>query len=154
MRVDVTDRKIVEGRIKRIESGKVCRLIALMGDEIIADGALEIEERDPAKHVGELRLIVSRAFQRKGLGMLMARELHFIGLQKNIKRLIVKMMRPQIGAQRIFQKLGFTEEEVIPGFAKDRTGKYQDLIIMSCDIEDMFRELEEFFLESDWGSHR
>jgi len=42
---------------------------------VVADGALELEAEEWEQHMAELRLIVAHDFQRKGLGLLMAREL-------------------------------------------------------------------------------
>jgi len=150
LRVDVTNRSIVEQRIRLIETGNVFRLVALHNDNIIADGALEISGEEWLKHQGELRVIVARPFQRKGLGMLMMRELYFIALQKNVEMLVVKMMRPQIAARNICRKLGFREELLIPDYVRDISGETQDLIIMTCNIKDLWGELDHFYSDSDW----
>ena len=150
LRVDVTDRKIVEQRIKLMESERVYRLIALIEDEIVADGALELSPEDWRKHQGELRVIVARKYQHKGLGMIMVRELYFLAVEKNLETIVVKMMRPQIAAQRIFKKLGFREEHLIRDYVQDLSGLKQDLIIMTCNIKDLWKELEHFYSDSDW----
>jgi len=150
LRIDVTNRKLVEERIKRIKTGNVLRLVALVEDEIIADGALELSAEEWRKHQGELRVIVARPFQHKGLGMIMVRELYFLAVEKKVELVVVKMMRPQIAAQRIFRKLGFREELLIPDYVEDRAGEKQDLIVMTCNIKDLWNELEHFYSDSDW----
>lgn len=150
LRIDVTDRKIVEKRIKLTETGSVIRITALFEDEIIADGALELSAEEWRKHQGELRVIVARSFQNKGLGMILVRELYFIAVEKRVELVVVKMMRPQIAAQRIFRKLGFREELLIPDYVLDQTGKKQDLIVMTCNIKELWSELEHFYSDSDW----
>ncbi|NQT80667.1 MAG: GNAT family N-acetyltransferase [Candidatus Aminicenantes bacterium] len=150
LRIDVTDKKVVEQRIELTKAGNVFRLIALFEDEIIADGALELSGEEWRKHQGELRVIVARPFQQKGLGMILVREMYFLAVEKKVEQVIVKMMRPQIAAQRIFRKLGFREELLIPDYVQDRGGKKQDLIIMVCDTKDLWNELEHFYGDSDW----
>ncbi len=150
LRIDVTDRKIVEKRIKLTETGSVIRITALFEDEIIADGALELSAEEWRKHQGELRVIVARPFQNKGLGMILVRELYFLAVEKRVELVVVKMMRPQIAAQRIFRKLGFREELLIPDYVLDQTGKKQDLIVMTCNIKELWSELEHFYSDSDW----
>ena len=154
LRVDVTKRENVERRIRQMDSGKVRRLVALVNDEIVADGALELTGREWAAHVGELRLIVARHYQRKGLGMLMANELYALAAAEKLEEVLVRMMRPQVAARTIFRKLGFREEVMLPDQVKDRNGSSQDLILMRCDLEAMWRELETFFAESDWRRTR
>jgi RimJ/RimL family protein N-acetyltransferase len=150
LKVDVTKRKVVEQRMKLIETGTIFRIIALHGDEIIGDGMFEISKEEWRKHQGELRVIVARPFQRMGLGMIMMRELHSQALKKDVDKIVVKMMKPQKGAINICKKLGFHKETVIPNYVWDQADKPQDLVIMTCKPKDLWRELEHSYSESDW----
>jgi L-amino acid N-acyltransferase YncA len=150
LKVDVTKRKVVEQRMKLMEIGTVFRIIALHDDEIVGDGMFEISREEWRKHQGEIRVIVARSFQRKGLGMLMFRELHSLALKKDIDKIVVKMMRPQKGAISICKKLGFQEETVIPNYVWDQADKPQDLVIMTCKPKNLWKELEHFYKDSDW----
>jgi hypothetical protein len=60
------------------------------------------------------------------------------------------MMKPQIGALKICKKLGFHQESVIKNYVWDQAGEPQDLVIMTCDVKNMWKELEHFYSESDW----
>jgi len=150
LKVDVTNRNVVKQRMKLIEEGTVFRIIALHDDEIIGDGMFEISREEWRKHQGELRVIVARDFQRKGLGMILMRELYFLAVNKGVDKIVVKMMKPQVGAQRICKKLGFHKETSIPNYVWDQAGEPQDLVIMSCDVKDLWKELEHFYSVSDW----
>jgi len=150
LRVDVTDRKVVAERIRLIDQGQVLRIIALYKDRIVADGALELSGEEWRRHQGEVRLIVSRPYRRKGLGMIMIRELYFLATARNVETIVAKMMRPQKGAQTIFHRLGFREEALLPDYVRDLTGKTQDLLIMICKLGDMWTEVDHFYSDSDW----
>jgi len=150
LKVDVTKRKVVEQRMKLIETGAVFRIVALHGDEIIGDGMFEISKEEWRKHQGELRVIVARAFQRKGLGMIMMRELHSLAMKKDIDKIVVKMMKPQVGAINICKKLGFHKESIIHNYVWDQEGEPQDMVIMTCNPKDMWKELEHSYSDSDW----
>lgn len=150
LRVDVTDRKVVAQRIKSAEHDKVFRIIALYQDRIVADGALELSGEEWRRHQGELRVIAARAFRRRGLGLIMMRELYFLAAAENVEKLVAKMMRPQKSARAICLRLGFREELLLPDYVKDLSGKPQDLVIMTCDLDDMWSEVDEFYGASDW----
>ena len=150
LKVDVTKRRVVEQRMKLIEQGTVFRIVAVHEDEIIGDGMFEISKEEWRKHQGEIRVIVARPYQRKGLGMLMFRELHSLALKKDIDKIVVKMMKPQKGALSICKKLGFHRETVIPNYVWDQADKPQDLIIMTCKPKVLWKELEHFYSDSDW----
>jgi L-amino acid N-acyltransferase YncA len=154
LRRDVSDRDVVAERIRAMKTGKVKRLVALVDDRIVADAALELESLAWERHVAEIRLIVATDFQRKGLGMLMARELYAIATDANVEEIVVRMMRPQIAARSIFRKLGFHEETVLPDYVKDIDGHRQDLILMRCDLQALWRELEDFISTWDWQRTR
>jgi L-amino acid N-acyltransferase YncA len=150
LRVDVTNRNIVKQRIETAESANIFRIIALQGDSIIADGALELTTEEWRKHQGELRVIVADEFRHKGAGMIIMRELYFLAIEKKVEKVVAKMMKPQAAARTICKKLGFHEESVIPDYVKDQSGKSQDLVIMTCNIQELWKELDQFYMDSDW----
>jgi len=150
LRVDVTNRNIVKQRIEFAEAGDIFRIIALKGDSIIADGALELTTEEWRRHQGELRVIVAEEFRHKGVGMIIMRELYFLAIEKKVEKVVAKMMKPQVAARTICKKLGFHEEVLIPDYVKDQTGKSQDLVIMTCDIQELWKELDQFYMDSDW----
>ena len=154
LRLDVTRPTLVERRIHDAEEGRVARLVALDGNDIVADGALELRGHGWGENVAEIRLIVARPYQRHGVGTLMARELYFLATGRRVDRIVARVMRPQEGAYRIFKRLGFKDEFLIPEHVRDQDGRWQDLIIMRCTLEDLWREMEEMFEHTDWRRAR
>jgi len=150
LRFDVTDRKVVAKRLKRIESGDDIRIAAVHDGKFVASGVIELSGLAWSKHQGEIRVIIARPFQHRGLGMIMIRELFFIAVQNNLEVITAMMMRPQVGAQHIFRKLGFREEMLLPDHLKDLDGVIQDMIIMTCNVKDLWKQLDQLFSESDW----
>jgi len=154
LRRDVTRKSVIQQRIHETESKKIKRLVAVYEGAIVADAALELQTHSWKTHVGEFRLIVAPEFRRKGLGMVMARELYFLALKENLEEIMVKMMRPQVAAHRIFKRLGFDDAVTLPEYVTDLSGTKQDLILMRCNLKDMWQELEYFLQESDWHRTR
>ena len=154
LRVDVTRRKFVERRTTELDSDRVGRLVAVVDDEIVADGSLELQGHGWGDAIGEIRLIVARAYQHLNLGTLLARELYYLAMQQKLDRIVVRVMRPQSRAHRIMQRLGFKEEFLIPEHVRDQEGVWQDLIIMRCNLDDLWNEMESLVEASDWRWHR
>jgi len=150
LRVDVTNRKLVAERIRLAEQDRIFRIVAVFKNRIVGDGALELSGEEWRRHQGEIRVIVARAFRRKGLGAVMIRELYFLAAAKNVETIVAKMMRPQKSAQVIFRRLGFREEAFLPDYVRDLSGRTQDLIVMICKLSDMWEELDDFYSDSDW----
>jgi len=154
LRFDVSRREVLEDRFRAAETGRIQRIVAIANNDIAAEGVLELEGHGWKEHVGELRLFVSRAYHRKGLGMLMARELYTLAAAAQVEEIVVKMMRPQTAARKIFRRLGFHEEILIPDYVKDQKGEVQDLILMRCDLDSLWQELEDYLTHSDWQRAR
>ena len=154
LRVDVTRWEFVERRAKEIDPTRVRRLVVLDGDQVVADGSLELEGHGRGDNIAEIRLIVSQQFQRRGLGLVLARELYFIATEAKVDRIVARMMRPQQGAQKIMKRLGFHDEFLIPEHVRDQDGSWQDMIIMRCNLEDLWKEMEGTFEDSDIQWHR
>ncbi|NIM16108.1 MAG: GNAT family N-acetyltransferase [Candidatus Aminicenantes bacterium] len=150
LKIDVTNRSLVETRIKAVEEGKAVRIIALRDNDIIAIGVLELGIDDWHRSQGEMRVVVSREYQHKGLGMIMIRELYLLAAEHKLEKIVAKMMRPQINARKMCRKLGFREELFIPDYVKDMDEKEQDLVIMTCDMNDLWNELEFIYHDTDW----
>lgn len=154
LRVDVTNWEFVERRVRHSDDGQVERLVVVDGEQIVGDGALELGGHGWGQNIAEIRLIVARGYQRTGLGTLLARELYRLAVQHDASRIVARLMRPQLGAHRILQSLGFHEEFLLPSMVLDRDGQWQDMIIMRCNLDDLWREIETSFELSDWRVHR
>lgn len=151
LRIDVTKRGVVERRISSaLRSDNLTRIVALVGDEIVADGGLEIGGDEWDRHVGELRVVVAHPFQRRGLGTIMMRELYAEAASQKVQEIVVRMMRPQKAAWAICHKLGFQEEVMLHDYLKDLSGHKQDLILMRCDLEELWQRMEDYIERSDW----
>lgn len=154
LRVDVTRRRVVERRTTELDRSRIERLVVVHDDEIVADGALHLEGHGWGDNIAEIRLIVARDWQRMGLGTLLTRELFHLASKYRVDRIIARLMRPQKGAHRIMKRLGFSEEFLIPEHVRDQDETWQDLIIMRCPLDDLWREMEYQLESSDWRSHR
>ncbi|TNF76387.1 MAG: GNAT family N-acetyltransferase [Acidobacteria bacterium] len=154
LRRDVTNRDVVRQRFEEMESGAVQRLVAEVDGEIVADGALEISGEEWKKHLGEIRLIVARPFRRQGLGVLMTHELYDLATAARVEEIIVKLMGPQEAGRGILERLGFEHQTTIPDYVQDLGGGKQDMILMRCDLEALWRRMEDFLSTGDWEHAR
>jgi ribosomal protein S18 acetylase RimI-like enzyme len=136
-----------------MKSGLIDRIVTLHGDRIVGDGALELNPPGWQEHIGELRIIVSNDFQRKGLGMILARELYFLAASRRLEKLIVRRMRHHQAAVHRLRQIGFREEVILPDSVKNMKGRTQELMVMSCDLEGMWKDREHYFGTSDLEYH-
>lgn len=154
LRGDVSQPGFVAKRILDMEAGRVHRIVALAGDAIVGDGALELSGHEWESHVGELRLIVAEDYQLQGLGTMMARELYTLANQEKLDEIVVRMMKPSDAVRSIFRRFGFHDEVRMPGFVRDIHGKPQDLILMRCELSELWQKMEDYLDDSDWQHRR
>jgi len=150
LRVDVTKRDVVERRIRHAVAGGAHRIVALADDKIVADGSLEFSGESWRRHVAEIRVIVAREYQRLRLGAVVISELFRTAQQRDVEKVVAKMAAPQTGARKIFDKLGFRVDSVLPDYIKDADGKLQSLVIMTCALGEMQKEMKDFYKAEDW----
>ncbi len=150
LRVDVTKREVVERRIRQAEAGEVYRIVALVGDDMVADGALEFSSEGWRSHTAEIRVIVAREYQRRRLGALLIQEVFREAQKRNVEKVVARIAAPQTAARKIFESLGFRLEAVLEDHIKDATGQPQALVIMSCTLDEMWSELKDFYEDGNW----
>jgi GNAT superfamily N-acetyltransferase len=150
LRVDVTKRDVVERRIRHAVEGGIHRTFAIVDDKIVADGALEFSGETWRRHVGEIRVIVAREYQRRRLGALLIADLYKTAKRLGFEKVVAKMAAPQTGARKIFERLGFRVDSVLPDYIKDADGNIQSLVIMSHTLDDTWKELKDFYKVDNW----
>ncbi len=150
LRFDVTQRQVVERLIREALEGKAYRILALVDDEVVGHGALELSRDTWQSHIGEIRVIVTPGYRRRGLGAILISRLFRTAEEHDVEKAVIRLAAPQSGVRTACERLGFLVEAVLPDHVKDADGEVHDLIVMSCDLDDVSRTLREFNREEDW----
>jgi ribosomal protein S18 acetylase RimI-like enzyme len=93
-------------------------------------------------HVAELRVAVAPPMRRNGLGTALARELVRLATRMGIEKMIIQVVENQVGARKMFRKLGFRQEAVLRGHVKDIHGMKRDLIVGANDVSHIWDAME------------
>ncbi len=150
LRNDVTNRKTMEQRLNLMDFGYHFRIGAFQGDKLVAEAALELPFEEWRRNQGEVRVLIGGPFQRRGLGMLLLRELYCLALRQKVDTVVIWMMKPQVGAQNLARKMGFHDVSILPDYVRDQDGQMQDLVIMKSGVLALMKEIEKFYGEVDW----
>jgi RimJ/RimL family protein N-acetyltransferase len=116
--------------------------VAERDGKIVGNATLSRTLHGWSTHVGELRIAVARAFQRKGLGTALARELVKLAQDAGLEKTVATVVDNQIGAKRAFGKLGFRAEAVLKGRVKDVHKTKRNLVIMTNDVSHIWEAME------------
>lgn len=144
LRRDVSRREVLEERAREFNEGRVFRIAALKDGELVAEASLYKTEYGWQRHIGEMRLVVARDYQRNGLGSQMANQIFLAGIRLNYKVVMVYLLEEDLAALHCVEKLGFKKEITLEGFARDFNDKKHNLLVMSFNIENMWKAMEDF----------
>jgi len=149
LRYDVTDENLCRSRMKLVDDREHWRLIAEIDDEIVGDASLDREPYGWSRHVGVMRVVLMPRFELSPLEMLLSRQMVAVALRSDIERICTELFREQEERIRLLEELGFKAEAVRKKYAKDLKGDYHDVVILSNDIEEIWKRLEENIIDMD-----
>ena len=109
---------------------------------------------DWSRHIGEMRMIVARNFQRKGLGSLLAREIFLQGIRLKYKIITLYLLEEDRAAQACVEKLGFKKEALMKGYARDINDVQHNMVLMTFNVEEMWQNLQDFSQNYEIHSER
>ncbi len=144
---NVTDPAVVERWATELNYEKVFPILAWKGNEVVADATLHKNLGGWMKHVGTIRMVVGREFQRSGVGSILANELFLHALKSGLEKIVAEMMETQPGARKVFEKLGFKLEATFHGHVRDQIGVRHDLLVFTKDLEEFWANIQthEYF---------
>jgi RimJ/RimL family protein N-acetyltransferase len=151
LRQDVTKKEVVERRMRSDDRSCFYRVVVLDGDKIVADATIYQEPHSWKKHVGEVRLIIHPQYQHAGLGTHLFHELYEIANAGGLEMLFCNLIEEQTGTLKILEKLGFRKEIVKKGHVRDLKGKKHDMVVMTCNLGELWHRLEILMLDMDMG---
>jgi ribosomal protein S18 acetylase RimI-like enzyme len=120
-----------------------------MNDEIVGDATMDREPFGWTRHVAEVRAVVFPDFLHQGIGPALFSELAAIGTKSGIELLFTEVMAEQTDLIEALEQSGFVKEGVRRNYAKDLSGRLHDVIIMSNDLEEVWRHLADLVDETD-----
>lgn len=132
--LDISHPKVVDGWVRSLDSDRTATVVAETGGRLIGLGTLVRSETTWARHLGNIRLLVSPDARGIGLGSVLANEVFALAEEAGLRKIVAQMAAEQRGAQAVFEKLGFKAEALMADYVMDLQGRTHDLIVMSYDV--------------------
>jgi ribosomal protein S18 acetylase RimI-like enzyme len=149
LKKDVTDRHLIDHWVSGIDHDHTLVIVAWMEGQIVADASLHVDRTGWQRHMGEIRCVVAREYQHRGLGTKLVHELVGHALQRGLRKIKGLVMESQVGAQRAFEKLRFNVVARLPGHVVDTEGKEQTLLVLTTDTAEVWKLLEDLMIDLD-----
>jgi L-amino acid N-acyltransferase YncA len=131
LKQDVKDLKLVNYWVDHINYLKVLPLVGvdLENNKVIADATLH-RGKHSAKHIGEIRIFVSRPFRNLGLGSLMLEELLNLALQENLIWVKAEVLAEHKKVIKAFRSRGFEQKCTLDDYFIRKDGVTHDVVMM------------------------
>jgi RimJ/RimL family protein N-acetyltransferase len=143
LKQDVKNQKLINYWIDHIDYRKVLPLVAvdLEGSRLIADATLH-RGKHAAKHIGEIRIFVSRSFRNLGLGSMMLEELISLAHKENLQWLKAEVLADHKKVIKAFRAKGFEIRATLDDYFIRKDGVTHDVVLMLRPV--MKKEEAEF----------
>jgi RimJ/RimL family protein N-acetyltransferase len=141
LRNDVRDPAVIEHWVNHIDYQRVFPLLAEVDGRIVGDVTLHMRKLGWKRHLGNVRVVVAKDFQDRGLGTLLINEIVELAGEFGLEKLIAEIHLQAQGAFAAFKKAGFSVKAVFEDLVKDPSGQSSDLVVMVCDIQARDRQI-------------
>ncbi len=119
LKEDFSSDEALDELIHGMRTGSIQPLIAEIDGEIIGYSLLHRYRFSWLRHIGEIRIAVTKAYRKRGLGTHLAKEIFYMALREGLQKIIAEMTVDQVDAIRVFEKLGFQKEAVLKNHVID-----------------------------------
>ncbi|MDI6854583.1 MAG: GNAT family N-acetyltransferase [Deltaproteobacteria bacterium] len=143
LKQDVKNINLVNFWIDHINYRKVLPLVAvdLESNRLVADATLH-RGKHAAKHIGEIRIFVCRAFRNLGLGSAMLEELINLAMKEGLQWLKAEIIADHKKVIKAFREKGFETRATLEDYFIRKDGMTHDVVLMMRPV--VKREEAEF----------
>lgn len=143
LKQDVKNPKLIEFWVDHLNYQKVLPLVAvnLEDNAIVADATLH-RGKHASKHIGEIRIFVSRPFRNQGLGSLMLDELINLARLENLQLLKAEIIVEHKRVLNAFKSKGFEIKCILDDYFLRKDGLTHDVALLMRPV--IRREEAEF----------
>jgi RimJ/RimL family protein N-acetyltransferase len=135
LRNDVRDPGVIDHWVSHINYQRCFPLVAEAEGRIVGDATLHMRRVGWKRHLGNVRVVVAKDFQNKGLATLLINELVELAGEFGLEKLVAEVHLQATAALSVFKKAGFSVKAVFEDLVKDPAGRSSDLVVMVCDVQ-------------------
>jgi L-amino acid N-acyltransferase YncA len=138
-RHNVKDPIILEGWIENLDFNKVIPVLALVNERPVGNATLHFEQ-GPRRHIGEIRIYLTRDFRKRGLGMKILRTIIEIGRKQGLHILIAEVIAENVKLIKAFETMGFKQQCTLENYFMFPDGECIDVKLMVMPLSEKIDE--------------
>ena len=129
----VNDPQLIQEWCDHLDYGRVLPLLALAKDRVVGSASLHFFD-GPKRHVGEMRLFLSKDFRKRGLGMKMIRAMIDLARKQGLGILTAEIITDFTKFVKAFEQLGFKPMCVLDDYFMFPDGDLCDIVLMMMQL--------------------
>lgn len=133
-RHNIKDPAVLQKWCDNLNYDKVMPLLALVKDHAVGSGSLHFFD-GPRRHVGEVRLFLSKDYRKRGLGMKIIRVLVDFARKQGLSILTAEIIADRTKIVRAFEQIGFTSQCVLEDYFMFPDGDCADVVFMTMCLK-------------------
>jgi L-amino acid N-acyltransferase YncA len=133
-RHDVKDKNLLQEWCDNLNYDEVLPLLALVKDHTVGSGSLHFFT-GPKRHIAEVRLFLSKEYQKRGLGMKMIRVLVEFARRQGLSTLIAEIVADKSKVVRAFEQIGFVSQCILEDYFMFPDGDCTDVVFMTMRLK-------------------
>lgn len=133
MHSNVRDAELVAGWVDHLNYSKILPLVAVVNSRIVGDATLRFHT-GPERHIGDVRIFISKEFRRRGLGTAMLRSLIELGRKCGLRQLVAEALASQVKTIKAFKELGFELRATYPDYFMTPDGETHDVDVLILSL--------------------
>jgi L-amino acid N-acyltransferase YncA len=149
LRYNVRDRALTARRLDQIDGVEHWRLVAVVDGAIVGDATMDREAFGWTRHVAELRVVLCDEFEPLGLREFLSERMLDLARGSDVEVVQTEVLAERKFFIKLMESLGFRKEVVRRRHAKGMDGRLHDVVVMSNDIDAVWRHLEQHMHDMD-----
>ncbi|MBI3360432.1 MAG: GNAT family N-acetyltransferase [Chloroflexi bacterium] len=133
LRDPVTDGEMVGRWVEQLDYSRVLPLVAVVQDRLVGDATLHFR-KGPARHVGEVRIFLTKDFRRRGLGSQMLCAVIDLARKAGLHLLVAEVVADQTKVIKAFRHAGFQIQCSFEDFFMFPDGETGDVMMLTMRL--------------------
>ena len=127
------DPSLIQEWCDHLDYGKVLPVLALAKDRVVGSATLHFYD-GPKRHIGEVRLFLSKDYRKRGLGMKMIRALIDLARKHGLSILTAEIIADMTKFVKAFEQLGFKLMCTLDDYFMFPDGDSCDVVLMTMPL--------------------
>ncbi len=134
LRDNVKDPSVLQKWCDTLNYDNILPMLAMVKDRAVGSGTLHFL-KGPKRHIGEIRIFLTREFRKRGLGTKIIRMLVDFARRQGLSLLLAEVTADQPKVIHAFEQIGFKARCTLEDYFMFPDGDCSDVVVMTMELK-------------------